>query len=106
MTPNGGDSMRAQKRQAPKPPSPKEDAEDRPIRVFSEPETAKQEDIPTETSIRRISRSTENLLELITDKQDKADMISSTVEEISVPEPSPRRSLSLSQDSLLTSGIG
>ncbi|KAL0269910.1 UNVERIFIED_CONTAM: hypothetical protein PYX00_007490 [Menopon gallinae] len=103
-TPNGGDSIRVQKRQAPKPPSPKEDAEDRPSRVFPETETPKQ-DIPTE-SIRRISRSTENLLELITDKQDKADMISSTVEEISVPEPSPRRSLSLSQDSLLTSGIG
>lgn len=109
------DSVKSQKRPAPKPPSPKEEPEERIARKSSEeaesdescPKILEKENLVVKERepIRRISRSTENLLELMSDSQEKNGDATGS-EEVVAPEPVPRRSLSLSQDSLLSSGIG
>lgn len=103
------DSSKNQKRPAPKPPSPKEDLSHRYETIFTELETSetelKQPEV-AETSPKRISRSTENLLEFITDQEEKNQLSTDGLEVISTPEPVPRRSLSLSQDNLSPSEAG
>lgn len=101
------DSIKNQKRPAPKPPSPKDDLSQRFAAVLSDMDSCKPDQQEIENgSVRRISRSTENLLEFITNQDQKNQLSAEGLEEISVPEPVPRRSLSLSQDSLVPCDAG
>ncbi|KAK6635649.1 hypothetical protein RUM44_000903 [Polyplax serrata] len=103
------DSGKNQKRPAPKPPSPKNDTPQRIVAVLSgvcSYETDVKQPNDEDSTVKRISRSTENLLEFITDDVEKNQLSTEGLEEISLLDPPPRRSLSLSQDSLMPCELG